>query len=150
VTDPAGEYVNWEPFQVQVPRPGLPHPPPLRASDYLVERKLWPTRNFRPPPGETAVAGRVVSGGVNPVSGLKVALFTAPGPAPAAPYTRTDEGGQFLFRFPLLKGEVTGGTVVAQVSLGVEVRDAGGLLTATPATVTVPLGRVSVLTFTIP
>jgi hypothetical protein len=151
VVDPTDQYVNWEPFQVQVPRPGLPHPPPLRASDYLVERKLWPTRNFRSPPGETVVAGRVVSGGVNPVSGLKVILFKAPGSVPTAPYTRTDEGGQFLFRFPLLKGEVTGGTAVTQVPVGVEVRDGGGVVLAvTPATITVPLGRVSVLPFTIP
>jgi hypothetical protein len=151
VTAPGGEYVNWEPFLVEVPRPGLPHPPPALASDYLVERVLWPTRRFRPQPGETAVVGRVVSGGANSTTGLKILLFKSPGPAPAVPYTRTDENGEFLFRFPLLRGEVSGTTVVAGVSLDVQVRDAAdAVLAAAPGTVEVPLGRVSVLTFAIP
>jgi hypothetical protein len=152
VTAPGGEYVNWEPVSVQLPPPGLPHAPPLRASDFLVTRPLWPTPRLRLPPAETAVLGRVVSASAAPVAGLRVALFTPPGPPPAAPYTRTDARGEFLFRFPQLRGSASGGAVVSQAAVAAEVRDASdNPLAVTPAgPQDVPLGKASVLTFGVP
>jgi hypothetical protein len=150
---PGGEYAYAEPFKVQLPPPGLPHPPPLTAGDFLVERPLWPTPRFRPPPGETAVLGRVESaGGATSVEGLKVILFVWPGPAPAGPYAYTNDRGDLLFRLPGLKGSASGGTVTATADLGAAVRGAGNaVVPVTPAgSFTVPLGRVSVQRFTVP
>jgi hypothetical protein len=152
VTAPDEEYVNWEPFTVQLPRPVVPHPLPVRASDFLIARTLWPTPRLRLPPAETAVLGLIRNGAAQPVAGLRVALFKPPGPAPPAPYTRTDARGTFLFRLPLLRGSVAGANVVSTASLAIEVRDAGNnpLPVNPPGPQEVPLGKVSVLTFAIP
>jgi hypothetical protein len=153
VAAPGGEYFNWEPFQVQLPPPSLPHAPPLVARDFLVEKPLWPTVHFRPSPGETAVLGRVESsGGATVVAGLKVFLFPWPGPAPVSPYAYSNENGEFLFRLPALKGSVSGTTVVSKADLGIAVRDATNtVVSVTPAgSFAVPLGKVSVLRFTAP
>jgi hypothetical protein len=150
---PGGEYVSAEPFQVQLPPPSLPHAPPLLFSDYLVERPIWPTPTFRPPPGETAIHGRIdSSGGATAVSGLKVILFVWPGPVPASPYAYTNANGDFLFRLPGLKGSVSGMTVVSTADLGIEVRDpSNAVIPVSPVSVFgVPLGRTSVLRFTAP
>jgi hypothetical protein len=152
VTAPGGEYVSWEPIAVQLPPPGLAHAPPLRAGDFLVTRPLWPTPRLRLPPAETAVVGRVVSASAAPVAGLRVALFKPPGAPPAAPYTRTDARGEFLFRLPHLRGSASGGVVVSKAAVAAEVRDASNNpLAVTPAgPQDVPLGKASVLTFGVP
>jgi hypothetical protein len=152
VTAPGGEYVNWESIQVQLPRPSPPHPPPFNGNDFLVSLPLWPTPLVRTPPGETAVVGRVVSTSAAAVAGLRVIIFLEPGPAPAAPYTRTDPAGAFLFRLPLLRGSVSGSTVVSTASVGVALRDTlDNPLAVVPAgPIDLPLGRTSMLTFTIP
>jgi hypothetical protein len=152
VTAPGGEYVNWEPFQMQLPPPALPHPPPLRAGDFLLTRNLWPTPLLRLPPAETAVAGLVVSNSAAPVAGLRVRLYKPPGPPPANQYTRTDASGGFLFRFPQLRGSASGGVVVSTAAVVAEVRDAlDNPLVVTPAgPQDIPLGEVSVLTLTVP
>lgn len=153
VEAPGGEYVSLERVQVQLPPPAAPHPPPARREDFLVQPRLWPTPRFRPPGGETVVLGRVVStGATTPTAGLRVVLFVAPGPAPAGLFTRTDDRGEFLFRFPDLKRQVSGTSVVSSRALGIEIRDASPTaLTVTPAgTFAVPLGQVTVMTFGVP
>jgi hypothetical protein len=152
VTAPGGKYVNWEPFTMKLPLPAVPHLPPVRPSDFLITRTLWPTPQLRLPPRETAVLGLIRNGAAQPVAGLRVALFKPPGPAPAAPYTVTDAGGAFLFRLPQLRGSVVGTTVVSTASLAVEVRDAlNNPLPVNPAgPQDIPLGEVSTLTFTVP
>jgi len=153
VEAPGGEYVSLAPIQVQLPRPIAPHPAPAVRADYLVQPTLWPTTRLRPPPGETAVVGRVVSqGGGTPTSGLRVRVFVPPGPAPAEPFTRTDANGEFLFRLPGLRGRVAGTTVVTAVTVDIEIRDpADAALAVSPAGgFSVPLGQVSVWTFQVP
>ncbi len=148
VAAPGGEYRSFEPIQVTLP---LPAPPtPVVRGHFLVEAPLWPTRALRLPHGETAVVGRIASGGVNDPAGLRVFLFEPPGPPPPEPYAYSDEAGDFVFRLPLLRGSVSGGMAVTEASLGVAVRRNGTPVTVNPATVNVPLGRISVVELTVP
>lgn len=153
VDAPAGEYVNFEPFTVMLPRPHAVHPPTPDRADYLIERALWPTRRARLEPGETAIVGRVRSGGVNPVARLRVRL--SPGVVPPTPYTYTDERGEFVFRFPALKRQVIGAVVTSTASLNIEMHAppayAALVVPVTPAfPLVVTLGQVAVVEIQVP
>lgn len=149
VSVPGGKYVNWEAFQVDLPRT-TPAAPPVSAADYLVSRPLWPTPRYRLPYGETAVVGRLASSASSSVDRLRVTVFEAAVfPPPLAPYTRTDGNGRFVFRLPLLRKQFVGTSSVSTASLGIDVRDAlDNSLTVTPAgAFEVRLGRAAVLNF---
>ena len=150
VEAPGGEYRSFETITVVLPLPPIAHPPPVTRADFLVESPLWPTRTKNIPTGETAVLGRVVSGGVTQVSGLQIFLFEPPGPRPATPYAYADELGEFLFRLPGLRGSVNGGVAVTEAALDVQVLDGGANVAVNPNNITVPLGRTTVLEFTVP
>ena len=64
----------------------------------------------------------------------------APVPPAGTPFTRTDAHGDFLFRFPLLKG-VPGDVLPAQIQL------AGGAIAVSPAAPTIVVGRTELMTF---
>ncbi len=150
VSAPGGEYRSFEPVAVTLP---LPAPPtPVERGHFLVEAPLWPTRALRLPHGETAVVGRIAtSGGVNDPAGLRVFLFVPPPPPPPpTPYAYSDEAGDFLVRLPELRGSITGGTAVTQATLNVAVRRGATPVPVSPATVNVPLGRISVVELTVP
>ena len=99
VTAPDGEYQNFEPFTLNLPRP-IAGPLVTRA-DFLVRRTIWPTRRLHLPPGETGVIGRIVDAAGVPVAGLRVRMAEAAGPiAPTVPYTYSAADGTFLMRFP--------------------------------------------------
>src|SRR5205085_1934348 len=72
-----GEYEARESMQVTLPIV-VGHPPPVVRPDLLLEFPLWPTRLRKIPPGETAITGRIVSGGVRDVNGLRVFVFAPP------------------------------------------------------------------------
>jgi hypothetical protein len=111
---------------------------------------LWPTRLKSLPAAETAVIGRVAStGGVTDIHGLRVDLFEPPGPAPASPYASTNESGDFVFRLPGLRAGMSGGTAVSDVTLTVELSRGGASVVVNPNTITVPLGRISVVELTV-
>jgi hypothetical protein len=153
VSAPGSEYVNYEPFSVALPRPHVAHPPTPDRSDYLVERSLWPTRLARLGAGETAIVGRVRSGGVNPVARLRVRL--SPAPVPPTPYTYTDDRGDFVFRLPGLKRQVVGSTVTSTASLQIELHAppayAAIVAPVAPAfPLTVTLGQVTVIEIQVP
>ncbi len=149
VAAPGGEYRSFEPVAVSLP---LPAPPtPVQRGHFLVQAPLWPTRALRPPHGETAVVGRIESsGGVSDPAGLRVFLFDPPPPPPPSPYAYSDEAGDFLFRLPRLRGSVSGGMAVTQATLAVAVRRGATPVPVNPATVNVPLGRISVVELTVP
>jgi len=149
-----GEYVNFEPFNVALPRPHLAHPPTPDRSDYLVQRVLWPTRRARLEPGETALIGHVVTGGVNPIAALRVRL-SAIGPVPPTPYTYTDDRGEFVFRLPTLKRQVVGAMVTATAALNIEMHAppmyAAAVVPLAPAfPLIVNLGQVTVVEIRLP
>jgi hypothetical protein len=142
VSAPGGEYVNFAPFQVQPISP--PVLPPTPAA-YLVERPLWPTRSFRPPPGETVVLGRVVRVAPAPVAGLEVWLFPEATRQPTTPSTFTDANGAFVFRLPGLRGTSQPGpppVVTLPSDVGIEVRDGATLLTAAGQRIGIDLGKI--------
>jgi hypothetical protein len=132
VESDTGDYANYEPFQVELPRTVPPGPP--QVSSYLIEKFLWPTRRFRPPPGETAVVGRVTSDADKNVAGLKVYLYTQAGPDPPAgtPYTYTDGNGDFLYRLPKIKAQLDGTGNVVPVTLNARVFDGALAVTIDP------------------
>jgi hypothetical protein len=146
-----GEYEAREPMQVSLPVV-IGHPPPVVRSDYLLEFPLWPSRRRRVPPGETAVTGRIISGGATNVDGLRVFLFEPPGPAPVTPYAYTNAAGEFLFRLPQLQARMSGSTPVITATLNIEVRDSSNALIApvNPASMVVDLGRSALFEFTVP
>lgn len=142
----SGEYALREPLSVALPRPAVAHPAPALSSDYLIETPLWPTRRLRPPAGETALVGRLASGGATPLAGLAVRLFAAGGPPPAVPRAYADEAGEFLFRLPGLQQS----SGVATALLEIEVRSGAAIVAAAPLQVQVPLGVVSFREFEVP
>jgi hypothetical protein len=139
VTTAGTPYAALEPRQITFPTAPA-HPPPVLASDYLVDFALWPTAAFRPPAGETTVTARLVSSSSQNVAGLKVRMFdSASPPPPAAVYTRSDAAGRFLIRLPGLR---RGATPNPTAQLTVQVFDASNTpLVVTPATLTVAIGR---------
>ena len=147
----AGDYVSNEPIPVQLPV--APTVPP-RRSDYLVRAPLWPAVSARPPPGETAVVGHVVSGtppNVVPAVGYKVVLFASGETVGSVPYARTDPNGDFLYRLSRLRGSAVGGTVVRTATLSAALFTPTGppVASVDPATLTVDLGRVLTRQFTV-
>jgi hypothetical protein len=154
VDDRSGSYVNFEPFTVELPRPLVAHPPTPDRSDFLVERRLWPTRKVALAPGETAVVGRIVStGGVTPIGRLRISLGVAP--LSADPYTYADDAGEFLFRLPGLKAKVVGTVVTSTAPLDIEILEPPGFATPVSSTspafpFVVPLGQVTVMVIEVP
>jgi len=117
---PGRQYQNFERLQVgPLPLP-LSVPRPLR-SDLLVRHSLWPTRVFRLPAGETAVIARFITGGANPIAGLRVTIWPAAAPMPPRPYGYTDSDGQLVYRLPGVK-TVNGGVTSTSASLRIDVR----------------------------
>jgi hypothetical protein len=161
VTAPGDQYANLEPLVVTLPRPLVAHPPTPARSDYLVTHALWPTRAYRIPPGETAILGRIVSGGVSPIAGLRITCWLDGTPMPATPYAYSNDRGEFVHRLPTVK-MVMGGTISPTASLQIDVRlpplyttvvvptlittDAGAVL-GIPMTIAV--GRVAQLTISL-
>jgi hypothetical protein len=138
IAPPRGPYAALMPLQVTIP-PTAAHPPPVLASDYLVDLPLWPTVAFIVPDGETAVSGWVVSAGRKNVAGLKLKLFEQNTGPSGEPWASTDGAGQFLYRLPNLT-RPTGPN--PQATLDVEMVDpASAPLTVAPATLTVPIGK---------
>jgi hypothetical protein len=151
VEAPNGEYEAREPMQVTLPIV-VGHPPPVVRPDYLLEFPLWPTRLRRTPPGETAVVGRILSGGGTNVDGLRVFLFEPPGPVPVSPYAYTNVNGEFLFRLPQLHAHMAGTVPVVTTTLNIEIRDQvnAPVSPVNPGSVAVDLGRSSLFEFTVP
>jgi hypothetical protein len=65
----------------------------------------------------------------------------SPVPPPGTPFTRSNAGGEFLFRFPLLKG--TPGTL-----LPLQIRLNAGGIPVLPAALPVDFGRTQIVQFT--
>jgi hypothetical protein len=140
VLAPGGDYVSFVPILLTLP---VPVSIPPKHTDFLIPTPLWPTTIVRPPDGETAVRGVITSPTAQPVAGLTIEMWTgaSPTPPPGTPFTRSNAGGEFLFRFPLLKG--TPGT-----PLSVRIRLNGGGIPVLPATLPVVFGRTQIVPFT--
>lgn len=149
-----GEYVDFEPLTMALPRPVVPPPPPpVKRADYLVQKTLWPTRRYRMASGETAVVGRVTSAGATPTSLLQVRIYPAGGPPPATPYTYTDDAGEFLYRLPGLKKSATPLVTTADLDIEIRVPPAYAVVVAPLAPafpVTLDLGVVHTLLVAVP
>jgi hypothetical protein len=132
-----GDYVNFEPILLTLPLPIST--PPVRA-DFLITRPLWPTPAARPPAGETAIWGHISGSAVLPVADLKVQAWLGSTPTPPAGtlWTRSDANGDFLFRFPLLKG-APGHTASISIQL------ADGAIAVTPNSLSIVLGQTQIV-----
>ena len=139
VLAPAGDYVNHDAILLSLPL--ALSAPPLRG-DFLIRRPLWPTTALRPPAGETGVRGHIHSPTAQPVAGLKVEMWTGAALVPSAgtPFTRSNADGDFLFRFPLLKGS-------PGQSLPVHIRLDNGLVPASPASLSIVTGQTQIIPF---
>jgi len=138
VTALAGDYVSFEPIQLTLPRVLSV---PVQRSDFLILTPLWPTSAVRPPEGETAVRGQIQSAAF-PVAGLKVEMWVggAVAPPPGTPFTISDSNGQFLYRFPVLKGP-------AGSPASFHIRLNGGAVGVSPASLPLALGATQVILF---
>jgi hypothetical protein len=139
VTAPGGEYVSFNPIVLSLP---LLVPSPPQSSNFLFAKPLWPTTALRPPDGETAVRGHISSPTAQPVADLEVEMWLggAPVPPPGTPFTRSNTSGDFLFRFPLLKG-------APGASLPVRIRLSGGAIPVSPASLSIPLGQTQIIPY---
>lgn len=144
----SGEYRQFEPLEIALPKPVVVHPPPVVPSDYLHTAILWPTRRVTLPVDETAVVAIVSGAGGEPVSGLRVAIHE-PGPPPPLPYTFTDERGELLFRLPGRSSRDEDGNAIAAIDLEVSASDATGPRTLAPSTFTIAPGAVAIVRFTL-
>jgi hypothetical protein len=142
-----GTYAHYEPFQLTLPV--TPSSPP-KASDFLVVKPLWPTRQFRVPRGETAVIGQLFASPPLSTAGLRIRMYPTGALPPVAPYTYSDAQGGFLFRFPRLDTTaiLTPPQRVVTVELTVEVSEEGVPVPVSPSTFTVPLGTTQFMAFT--
>jgi hypothetical protein len=133
---------------VTIPPPG-PAPVPLTVGHYLTEHPLWPSRTFRPPPGETFVRGLVLRAGA-PQPDHRVRIAAGAAPAATAPAAPTDADGQFGYRLPSLTvAAPSGGGATTTADLFAEVRDPADAVqsvTGPALPLTVPLGRTTALT----
>jgi hypothetical protein len=144
VEAPGGEYLNWIPIEVTLPI--VPATSPITVGDYLMELPLWPTRRVRPPDGETAVIGRLVSATANPVSNLDIRLFRQGDPAPAMPFARSDGMGAFLFRLPWFQWQTP-----PLPNVEIRVTESGGtILPVNPSSFALEPGRLQSRSFEIP
>jgi hypothetical protein len=139
VLAPGGDYVSFVPILLTLPV--AVSIPPTQA-DFLIPTPLWPTMVVRPPDGETAVRGAITSPTSQPVAGLTIEMWTggSPVPPPSTPFTRSNAAGEFLFRFPLLKG--TPGTPLA-----VRIRLNAGAIPVLPAALSVVFGTTQIVHF---
>jgi len=139
VNAPDGDYVTFQPIQLSLPR-AISVPP--KRSDFLIPTPLWPTVALRPPFGETAVRGQLQSPTAQPVSGFKVEMWAggAATPPPGTPFTISDSKGEFLFRFPLLKGPAG-----SPGFFGIRLNN--GAIAVSPASLTMTLGATQVILF---
>jgi hypothetical protein len=139
VSAPGGEYVSFDPIVLTLP---LLVPTPPQRSSFLIVKPLWPTTALRPPAGETAVRGHIISPTAQPVADLEVEMWlgNAPVPPPGTPLTRSNASGDFLFRFPLLKG-------APGAPLTVSIRLSGGAIPVSPASLSIALGQTQIITF---
>lgn len=144
--DPGAAHADLGGLTLTIPGPAPPVP--LTVGHFLVEHPLWPTRSFRPPPGETFIKGRCVRAG-QPVAGQLVQIAEGAAPLPATPAARTDADGEFAYRLPDLRVDATTpGTVVDTADLHVAVADGGvaQVLTAPALPIVVPIGRTTAMT----
>jgi hypothetical protein len=132
-----GDYASFEPILLTLP---LPLSVPPSRADFLLPTRLWPTVALRPPEGETAVRGQIRSGTAQPVADLKVEMWPGPAATPPAgtPYTRTNAAGDFLYRFPRLKG-------AAGSTLSLNVRLNGGAVAVSPSSLAIVAGLTQIL-----
>ncbi|MDR3698757.1 MAG: hypothetical protein P4L56_03920 [Candidatus Sulfopaludibacter sp.] len=139
VTALAGDYTSFEPIELTLP---LPLSVPPQRADFLIPTPLWPTAAVRPGDGETAVRGQIQSAGALPVSGLNVEMWPGPSPTPppGTPFTVSDAVGQFVYRFPRLKGPA-GSVQFFNISLN------SGAIAVTPASLPVVLGVTQTILF---
>lgn len=149
VDSPSGEYAALEAISITLPVV-VGHPPPVVRADFLITQPLWPTRLTRPAPGETAVVGRIASGGVTPLDGLRMFVFTG-GVAPATPYAYANELGEFLFRLPLAKTSFSGVSVTTHALFNVECLDStNAVVPIVPASIDLVFGRSHDIGFSVP
>jgi hypothetical protein len=134
-----GDYVSFQAINLVLP---LPLSAPPKRSDFLIPKPLWPTTVVRPPDGETAVRGFIRSGTAQPVADLKVEMWLggSPVPPPGTPFTRSNGAGDFLFRFPRLKG-------ASGSSQAISIRLNGGTVPVLPATLPIVLGQTQIIKF---
>lgn len=139
VVAPGGDYVSFEPIVLALP---LPLSTPPKRADFLISKPLWPTTAVRPPDGETAVRGYLRSNTAQPVADLKVQMWLGAVlvPPPGTPFSRSNANGDFLFRFPLLKG-VPGQTV------SISIRLSDGAIAVSPASLSIVLGQTQIIEF---
>jgi hypothetical protein len=141
VVAPGGDYVSFE----KITLPALPLPPPNpprppRRGDFVFQLPLWPTLAVRPPGGETAVHGYIWNNTAQPLAAVKVEMWpgAAPAPPPNTPYTLSNASGDFLYRFPLLKG--TPGDARAM-----NIRLNGGAVSVLPNSLNIVLGQTQIV-----
>lgn len=147
VEDTDQTYTNHEPIEIALTT--VPSTPPISRGNYLQEYPLWPTRKFKAPVGETAVVGRLVSAGANPVENLDVRLYPTGEAPPADHFARSNSAGEFLFRLPWIQREVDGTPL--PLSIEVQITRAGVPLSpVTPSSFTPEPGHVRYRTFNIP
>lgn len=155
---PGATYAAFEPLAMTLPRPLLTPPYPTRT-DFLMVAKLWPTRLFKIPPGETAVTGTIGSAGaLTSVAGLRVTMWSAvhASPPPGTPYTYTDANGDFVTRLlgPDFRTSVSGGVVTTTANVSIEIRPPPTFSTVvTPTTAfpqTIQLGQVNTMPIAVP
>lgn len=133
-----GDYMSLDPILLTLP---LPVSTPVQRADFLIRQPLWPTITARPPGTETAVRGQIRSATAQPVAGLLVEMWQGPPVPPAGtPSTRSTQTGEFLFRFPLLKG--TSGSVAP-----FRIRLNAGAVAVLPATTSLVVGRSQIVQF---
>ena len=139
VTAPGGDYLSLEPILLTLP---LPVSVPPQRADFLISRPLWPTVGLRPPSNETVVRGQIQSPTAQPVDGLKIEMWPASAatPPPGTPYTRSNAHGDFLYRFPLLKG-APGSLAPFRIRLN------NGAVAVLPASLPISLGGAQILQF---
>ena len=139
VVAPGGDYVSFESIGLVLP---LPLTAPPKRSDFLIPKPLWPTTALRPPDGETAVRGFIRSPTAQAVADLTVEMWLglAPVPPPGTPFTRSNGSGDFLFRFPRLKG-ASGQTQTISIRLD------GGAVSVSPATLPIVIGQTQIIKF---
>jgi hypothetical protein len=141
VEAPAGDYVSLLPIKVSLP---LPVAAPPTRDDFLIPTPLWPTTACRPPAGETALRGSIVSPTAQPVGGLKVEMWLGGGPPPGSPFTLSDARGDFLFRFPLFK-RPPGPPPQTMVQLNIRLD--GGALAVSPSSLPIAIGATQFVQF---
>lgn len=154
VSAPGEEYLDLEPAPIVLPRP-IAGTFPVR-SDFLVTRRLWPTRRLALPVGETAIVGTIRTAGGAAAAGYRVTLGEAPIPA-AAPYGYTDADGDFLVRLPNVRtlSPPPGSVIRAVAPLSIEIRSPPAFAALVAPTAPAfpspaPIGRSSTLFITIP